>query len=93
MKLIHIFLNTKFKILNKIRKEYLWTNLINVTLNENKEPVVSARQLHKSLEVKSRTTTSFKINGKRLWNQDEIIKAIELLDLSKDDIVEYFFNY
>lgn len=28
--------------------------LINVTLNENKEPVVSARQLHKSLEVKTR---------------------------------------
>ena len=29
-------------------------NLINVTLNENQEPVVSARQLHKSLEVKTR---------------------------------------
>lgn len=28
--------------------------LINVTLNENQEPVVSARQLHKSLEVKTR---------------------------------------
>jgi len=42
---------------------------------------------------KTQTTTSFKINGKRLWNQGEIIKAIELLDLSKDDIVEYFFNY
>lgn len=42
---------------------------------------------------KTRTTTSFKINGKASWNQDEIIKAIELLDLSKDDIVEYFFNY
>lgn len=42
---------------------------------------------------KTHSTISFKINGKRLWNQDEIIKAIELLDLSKDDIVEYFFNY
>ena len=29
-------------------------NLINVSLNENQEPVVSARQLHKSLEVKTR---------------------------------------
>ncbi|MDU7499579.1 MAG: phage antirepressor KilAC domain-containing protein [Streptococcus thermophilus] len=28
--------------------------LINITLNENQEPVVSARQLHKSLEVKTR---------------------------------------
>ena len=42
---------------------------------------------------KTLTTTSFKINGKRLWNQDEIINAIVLLDLSKDDSVEYFFNY
>lgn len=42
---------------------------------------------------KTQTTTSFKINGKASWNQDEIIKAIEVLDLSKDDIVEYFFNY
>ncbi|AXF53444.1 Cro-like receptor [Streptococcus phage 115] len=38
-------------------------------------------------------TTSFKINGKASWNQDEIVKAIEVLGLSKDDIVEYFFNY
>ena len=42
---------------------------------------------------KTQTTTSFKINGKRLWNQEEIIKAIELLDLAKDDMVEYCFNY
>lgn len=28
--------------------------LINVTLNENNEPVISARQLHKTLEVKTR---------------------------------------
>ena len=42
---------------------------------------------------KTQTTTSFKINGKRLWNQEEIVKAIEVLGISKDDIVEYFFNY
>ena len=42
---------------------------------------------------KTQTTTSFKINGKASWNQDEIVKAIEVLGLSKDDIVEYFFNY
>lgn len=28
--------------------------LINVTFNENNEPVISARQLHKTLEVKTR---------------------------------------
>ena len=27
--------------------------LINVTLNENNEPIISARQLHKTLEVKN----------------------------------------
>lgn len=27
--------------------------LINVTLNENHEPVVSGRQLHKALEIKT----------------------------------------
>ena len=42
---------------------------------------------------KTQTTTSFKINGKASWNQGEIVKAIEVLGLSKDDIVEYFFNY
>lgn len=29
-------------------------HLINVTLNENQEPVVSARDLHKELKVKTR---------------------------------------
>ena len=42
---------------------------------------------------KTQTTKSFKIYGKASWNQDEIVKAIEVLGLSKDDIVEYFFNY
>lgn len=39
------------------------------------------------------TTFSFKINGKAKWKQDEIIKAVELLEISQDEIVEYFFNY
>lgn len=34
-------------------------NLINVTLNENQEPVVSGRQLHKVLNVNSNYTTWF----------------------------------
>lgn len=42
---------------------------------------------------KTQPTTSLKINGKASWNQGEIVKAIEVLGLSKDDIVEYFFNY
>lgn len=39
------------------------------------------------------TTFSFKINGKAKWTQDEIVKAVELLEISQDEIVEYFFNY
>lgn len=39
------------------------------------------------------TTISFKINGKAKWRQDEIVKAARLLEISKEEIVEYFFNY
>ena len=39
------------------------------------------------------TTFSFKINGKAKWTQDEIVKAAELLEISRDEITEYFFNY
>lgn len=35
-------------------------NLINVTLNENHEPVISARQLHETLEVKTEYKKWFK---------------------------------
>jgi anti-repressor protein len=33
--------------------------LINVTLNEKQEPIVSARQLHQTLEVKKRFSAWF----------------------------------
>lgn len=39
------------------------------------------------------TTFSLKINGKAKWKQDEIVKAAKLLEISQDEIVEYFFNY
>ena len=35
---------------------------------------------------------SLKMNGKRVWTQKEISKAIDLLELKKDDIKIYFFN-
>lgn len=40
--------------------------LINVTLNENQEPVVSARDLHKGLKVKTRFSEWVKQNFKIL---------------------------
>ena len=36
-------------------------------------------------------TLSLKMTGKRPWKQIEILKAIKLLDLSEDDIQDYFF--
>lgn len=39
------------------------------------------------------TTFSFKINSKAKWKQDEIVKAAKLLEISQDEIAEYFFNY
>lgn len=39
----------------------------------------------------SNRTLSLKMTGKRPWKQVEILKAIKLLDLSEDDIQDYFF--
>ena len=41
----------------------------------------------------SERTLSLKIKRKRPWKQVEILKAIKLLELSKDDIQEYFFAW
>lgn len=40
----------------------------------------------------SEKTLSLKMNGKVSWKQNEIVKAISLLGLTKDDIQEYFFT-
>lgn len=45
-------------------KEYGMNELINVTLNEKQEPIVSARQLHQTLEVKKRFSAWFEQNIK-----------------------------
>ena len=37
-------------------------------------------------------TLSLKMNGKRPWKQTEILSAIKLLELSEEDIQEYFFT-
>ena len=36
-------------------------------------------------------TLSLKLNGKVSWKQSDIMKAISLLQLSEDDIQDYFF--
>lgn len=40
----------------------------------------------------SEKTLSLKLNGKVSWKQSDILKAIDLLKLSEDDIQEYFFS-
>ena len=40
----------------------------------------------------SERTLSLKISGKVSWKQREIVEAISLLGLEKDDIQEYFFT-
>ena len=37
-------------------------------------------------------TLSLKMNGKRPWKQTEILSAIKLLELSEEDIQDYFFT-
>ncbi len=34
-----------------------------------------------------------KLSGKNDWKREEMIKAAELLDLTPDEILFYFFNY
>lgn len=40
---------------------------------------------------KSERTISLKMKGKVPWTQDEIIKALEILELDADDVQDYFF--
>lgn len=40
----------------------------------------------------STATLSDKLNNKVQWNQKEIDKAVELLEISKEDIPIYFFS-
>ena len=41
----------------------------------------------------SERTCSLKLNGAAAWKQDEIAKAVEILDLTVDDIPVYFFTH
>lgn len=50
--------------------------LINVTLNDNHEPVVSARQLHQALDVKKRFSAWFETNSK-LFMENEDFTSVQ----------------
>ncbi len=40
----------------------------------------------------SERSVSLKMQGKVYWRQQEIAKAIEVLELGPEDVQEYFFN-
>ena len=40
----------------------------------------------------SKRTLLLKLTGNATWKQQEICKALELLDLSDEDILAYFFD-
>jgi hypothetical protein len=40
----------------------------------------------------SERTLSLKLNSNRSWKQDDICKAVKLLELSNEDIISYFFT-
>lgn len=50
--------------------------LINVTLNENNEPIISARQLHKTLEVKTRFSRWVEQNFKMFKENEDFTSVV-----------------
>lgn len=51
----------------------------------------SQRSFANAMEWSERTL-SLKLNGKLFWKQSDIYKAVNLLELSADDIQDYFFK-
>lgn len=55
-----------------------------------RELFITEEKFSKEMGMSS-VSLSFKLNGKREWTQQEINKAIGLLNISREDIPEYFF--
>ena len=51
----------------------------------------SQTEFSKAIKISERSL-SLKMKGKVSWKQSEIVKAINLLGLEKNDIAEYFFT-
>lgn len=57
--------------------------LINVTLNENNEPIISARQLHKTLEVKTRFSQWVEQNFKMFKENEDFSSVVTTTQLNQ----------
>ena len=55
------------------------------------EKVGTQTEFSKAMNLSERTM-SLKLNGGRAWKQDEICRAVGLLELSNEDIQDYFFT-
>lgn len=51
----------------------------------------SQTEFAKAMKLSERTI-SLKMQGKVQWRQNEIIKALQILKLTPDDVQEYFFD-
>lgn len=51
----------------------------------------SQQNFAKAMNMSERTL-SLKMQGKQSWKQADILKAVEVLGLSYDDIQDYFFD-
>ena len=55
------------------------------------EVLGSQRVFAKAMDMSERTC-SLKLTGQRVFTQAEILKAVEVLKLEKEEIVRYFFT-
>ena len=58
--------------------------LINVTLDKNNEPIVSARQLHKTLEVKTRFSQWVEQNFKMFKENEDFSSVVTTTQQNQD---------
>lgn len=60
-------------------------------LGRIKEKYGTQAKFAKAINISERSVSQ-KLNGKRSWRQDEIIRACEVLNIKEENISTYFFT-
>lgn len=60
-------------------------------LGRIKEKCGTQAEFAKAINISERSVSQ-KLNGKRSWRQDEIVRACEALDIKEESIPSYFFT-